>query len=305
MELMKKIGLLLSLLLLLNCNKKEQLEVNEETIIKGETSVVVDESVFPITEDEVLVFESRYPVKIKLKPTSENEAIQSLIQQKQKIAILSRTLTDKEQAYFVNKKISPKITPFAEDAIVLINNIKQQDSLIAVSDLNLFMQGKTQNKIKGLVFDNLNSSTLRLVMEHAKVNSIPSKNVYSFKTNKEVIQFVAENEGMIGVLGYNWLQQPTSDVEPLLKKIKILNVKGINQKEYFAATQNNFAENKYPLTRTLYVVNCQGYTGLGMGLASFMAGEVGQRIILKSGLLPVHLPGRKIAIRNTIENSKN
>jgi len=41
-----------------------------------------------------------------------------------------------------------------------------------------------------------------------------------------------------------------------------------------------------------------------MGFASFVAGDIGQRIILKSGLLPARVPGRKINIRNEISIEK-
>jgi phosphate transport system substrate-binding protein len=33
-----------------------------------------------------------------------------------------------------------------------------------------------------------------------------------------------------------------------------------------------------------------GILWLGMGFASFVAGDIGQRIILKSGLLPIRTP---------------
>ncbi len=41
-------------------------------------------------------------------------------------------------------------------------------------------------------------------------------------------------------------------------------------------------------------VNCQGFSGLGMGFASFVAGDIGQRIILKSGLLPIKFLEEKL-----------
>jgi phosphate transport system substrate-binding protein len=59
----------------------------------------------------------------------------------------------------------------------------------------------------------------------------------------------------------------------------------------------NIAEGTYPLARDLYIINCQGYSGLGMVGFSFVAGDIGQRIILKSGLLPVRMPGRNIIIK--------
>ena len=48
--------------------------------------------------------------------------------------------------------------------------------------------------------------------------------------------------------------------------------------------------------KKIYLLNYQGRTGLGMGFASFVKSEVGQRIILKSGLAPVKIPTREIRI---------
>jgi phosphate transport system substrate-binding protein len=52
------------------------------------------------------------------------------------------------------------------------------------------------------------------------------------------------------------------------------------------------------------MINYQGFSGLGMGFASFIAGDIGQRIILKSGLMPIRLPSRNIIIRKGIEKKK-
>jgi phosphate transport system substrate-binding protein len=61
-----------------------------------------------------------------------------------------------------------------------------------------------------------------------------------------------------------------------MKNINVLNVKGLNNTGYFAPSQNNIAEGTYPLARDLYIINCQGYSGLGMGFASFVAGDIGK-----------------------------
>jgi phosphate transport system substrate-binding protein len=50
--------------------------------------------------------------------------------------------------------------------------------------------------------------------------------------------------------------------------------------------------------RSLYVVNCTGREGLGTGFEYFIEGERGQRIILRSGLLPVLIPHRDIVIHS-------
>jgi phosphate transport system substrate-binding protein len=283
------------------CNQNNKNVKRDETILKGSTSVLVDETLLPIVASQVEVFESLYEAKIKINAKSEAETILALSKDTSKIAILSRKLNPEEEKVFSSKKITPRTTVFATDAIAFIANQRNKDTLIALQEVVNFLKGLPNTKIKGLVFDNPNSSTVRFMKELAGIKELPSKDIFSFKTNDEVIQFVSENDGMIGVVGVNWLMEPSLKMRPIVDKINILSVKGIGKTDYFAPTQNNLAEKKYPLARDLYIINCQGYSGLGMGFASFIAGEVGQRITLKSGLLPVKMPGRNIKIRKQIE----
>ena len=283
------------------CNQNNKPKNSDETILKGSTSVLVDETLLPIVEDQVEVFESLYDAKIKVNSKSEAETVLALSKDTSKIAVLSRKLNPEEVKVFESKKIKPRTTVFATDAIAFISNQRNKDTLIALQEVVSFLKGMPNSSIKGLVFDNPNSSTVRYMNELSGIKELPSKGIFSFKTNEEVIQFVSENEGMIGVVGVNWLMEPSLKMRPIVDKINILSVKGIGKTDYFAPTQNNLAEKKYPLARDLYIINCQGYSGLGMGFASFIAGEVGQRITLKSGLLPVNMPGRNIKTRKQIE----
>lgn len=285
------------------CNQSKSSK-NKETILKGSATIYVDETLMPIIEDQVDIFESKYEAKIKLISKSEAEIVNSLFKEKGAIAILTRNLTLEESKVFEQRKIIPKITMFATDAVALISNKNTKDSIVALKDVISFMQGNAVPSIKGLVFDNPNSSTVRYMNSLAGIKAIPEKNVFSFKTNDEVIKYVSENEGMIGVVGVNWLTQPMPSMQKYVDNVTTLKVKGLKGEDAFTPSQNNIAERKYPLARDLYIINCQGYSGLGMGFASFVAGDIGQRIILKSGLLPVRIPGRNITIRNKIENDK-
>ena len=91
-------------------------------------------------------------------------------------------------------------------------------------------------------------------------------------------------------------------MEEVVKGVKILGVKNLPGKPgsdgYYKPNQNDLAEEVYPLTRNLYIVNGEGKSGLGTGFATFIAGERGQRIVLKSGLLPDSLPSRQVIINN-------
>ena len=293
---------LLTLLFVFSCQQKNN--KNQDTILEGKATIYVDESILPIVEDEQAVFETEYNAKLNLVPKSENEIVNSLLNDTAKIAILTRTLSDKEVKAFKSKKINPRITPFATDAIAFIKNKTANDTLVALQDVIDFLNGKPLPAIKGLVFDNANSGTIRYISEKFGVDILNRKDFFSMKTNEDVIKYVAENNGMIGVIGMNWIFQPPLELEQYVVKINVLSVKGINNNEYFYPSQDNLATGKYPLARRLYIVNCQGYSGLGMGFGSFLTGERGQRIILKSGLVPELTPGRKIVIRNTITKDK-
>ena len=289
---------LLALLFVFSCQKKSN-KVND-TMLEGKATLYVDESILPIVEDEAAVFEAEYNAKLKLVSKSENEVINDLFNDKAKILILTRTLSAKELKAYESKKITPKITPFATDAVAFIRNKTTNDTLIALQDVIDFVHGKAVPNIKGLVFDNANSSTARYISEISGVPVNSQKNIFSFKTNEEVIKYVAKNDDMVGVIGMNWIFQPPLDLQSTVDSVNILGVKGINKSEYIFPTQDNLAQGKYPLARDLYIVNCQGYSGLGKGFSVFLNEDRGQRIILKSGLVPKRFPGRKIVIRNTI-----
>ena len=274
----------------------------KETILTGTTSILVDESILPIIQDQVAVFENQYNATIKLLPQSEKESVQSFVNNKARAIVLSRKLNATESLIFKNRKIKPLETPFAIDAIALIKNKKTKDSIQDISEIVDFLKGKP-SKIKGLVFDNANSSTTRYFLELAGLKSMPDAGVFSFKTNEEVLQYVSKNVGMIGVVGVNWIFQPSPATKKALESITVLSVKDKNTKDYVYPSQENIATRKYPLARVLYIINCQGYDGLGIGFASFISGEIGQRIILKSGLAPLREPSRNIRIRNKIENN--
>src|SRR5690606_18577679 len=119
-------------------------------------------------------------------------------------------------------------TKFASDGIALITNSKSVDSLIEVKTIISYLKGDMNTNIKGLVFDNPNSSTTRFFMEMASIESLPENGVFSFNTNQEAIRFISENEGMIGVVGLNWLVEPDLENLEMLQNIKTLGVQGLN-----------------------------------------------------------------------------
>ncbi len=283
---------------------KQSADAPTDSILTGSMDIVVDETILPIIDDQVQVFQGTYDAKIYVIAKSETEVLKALIDKKANVAVLTRKLAADETKVFASRKIFPKTTIFAADAVALIANNKM-DTIVAMQDILDFINGNKSGKIKGLVFDNPNSSTVRLLSEKAGVDKLPESGIFSVSSNADVIKYVADNSGIIGVVGLNWLSQPDSQTASYRKAFNILSIKTTGSNDAFYPSQINVSSGNYPLARQLFIVNCQGYTGLGMGFASFVAGDVGQRIILASGLVPVRMPAREIVIRKKINNDKN
>jgi len=282
-----------------SCNQKNE----SESILTGTATILVDETILPVIEDQVMVFENQYNAKINLVPKSESEIVKLLSEGKYDLAILTRELSKGEAAYFENEKIKARITPVANDGIAFIAHKASEIKQIDLKDVVATLQGNS-SKYAGLVFDNANSSTVKVFKDLAKVKELPKEKIFSFKTNNEVIEFVSKNNGMIGVVGVNWILQPMPNFQKTVDNVSVLEVKA-NNGTFAKPTQEDIATGLYPVIRQIKMLNYQGKLGLGMGFASFMGGEIGQRIILKSGIVPVRMPGRNIIIRKDIENKKD
>ncbi|MGZ3872645.1 MAG: PstS family phosphate ABC transporter substrate-binding protein [Mucilaginibacter sp.] len=261
---------------------------------------VVDESFKPIVDQELYIFGALYKdghPKVIYAP--ESDAVNMLFADSVRVLIISRLLNERETKALTEKNIQPIVNRFAVDAVTLIVNQASKDTNITVSEIKKMLNGDTKTD-KNIVFDNPNSGLVRYLRELSGNKDFKQKNIYSLKTNKEVIKYVSEHPNAIGITGFSWLNDPEKDYADAVDKVKIVAVKDDISKnstgQYYAPSQQTLALKQYPLTRNLYILNFTGKLGLGMEFAAFIAGERGQRIILKSGLLPDNIPGREINV---------
>lgn len=277
--------------------KKEK----KEDILIGVLPVAVDETVLPLFLEQKEVFESSYyNAKIKEKPNPEVQVINSLLNGDVAFAVLTRQLTAEESKGFEARSVAPRIYSIAYDGIVLVGNVADTATSIRVEDILALMKGnKVQNY--SLVFDNLNSSIFRYFRELGKIEKVPNTFVEAREGSEAVLKEIAEKKGKVGLISYNqFLSLESSFSEK--DKIRILSVvsevDGVQK--YVKPSQTSFATGEYPLKREIFVLNYQPNLGLGVGFSAFMTGDRGQRIVLKSGLLPYTMPGREIIIRDKI-----
>ncbi|MCA5003967.1 PstS family phosphate ABC transporter substrate-binding protein [Sphingobacterium bovistauri] len=292
--------MLTAFIFFISCSNNSRDENKKDDILSGNISVLVDETLMPIALEQKEVFESSYyNAKIDLVGKPEVQAVNDLIKGDAAMIILSRELTSEERKSFEQRSITPRIYSFAYDAVVLIGSL-DVDSTIKSQDIIDLMSGTNIRNTK-LVIDNPNSSLVRYFREYGKLQKIANTYLEVANDAEGVLSTVAEGNGKIGLLSFN---QYLSLERSFLKKdkIRILSVLNdtLGSPKYVKPSQASLSTGEYPLKRELKVLNYQPNLGLGMGFSAFMTGDRGQRIVLKSGLLPAIMPGREIIIRDNI-----
>lgn len=286
------------------CNQKPVKHAGNDDFTSGKVTFAVDNSFEPIVGQEMYVFKSRYPkADPKVLYLTENHVVNLLLNDSVRVAVLSRELDTAELNVIKRRSLDVQMLRFASDAVTLIVNETSKDTLASVAELKKMLNGQGDPN-KTIVFDNPNSSLVRYLKELSGNKEFKQKNIYALKSNKEVIKYVSEHPDALGITGYSWLVDPDKDYASYVDKIKIVGVRDeANKKypnQYFKPSQETLVLKQYPLNRGLYIVDCSSKTGLAKGFATFIAGDVGQRIILRSGLLPDSMPSREINIRSKL-----
>jgi len=304
--------LLAPFLFLVSCQTKNK-DGQTDTYTSGVIRIAVDESFKPIIQEELDVFEAQFPnAGIVPKYTDEVEAINELLKDSVRVAIVTRALSTKEENFMKSRKFSPKSYKLATDGIALIINNQNPDSLITVADIRKILTGEAKNwkdiypasKLGKLqvVFDNPNSSTVRYAIDSICNGKSLSTGLNAQKTNLEVINFVSKTPGSIGIIGVNWLsnKKDTTNLS-FNNNVRVMAVSN----EIVATNENSYKPFQaylfygyYPLTRSVYIILNDPRGALPSGLTSFLTSDRGQRIILKSGLVPATQPVRIVSIKD-------
>ena len=129
-----------------------------------------------------------------------------------------------------------------------------------------------------------------------------SKKLYAQSRNPEVIDFVSKTPNAIGVIGVNWLgnRNDTTNLS-FRKEIRVMAVSAESE----ATVANSYKPfqaylfyGNYPLTRSVYIILNDPRGSLPTGFTSFLTSDRGQRIILKTGLVPATQPIRVVHVKD-------
>lgn len=302
------------MLVMLGACRSNSKEGPTDTYSSGVIAIAGDESFAPIIQEEIDVFENVYPLAgIVPHYTTEVDAINLLLKDSVRLAIVTRTLTKEEMKSFHSRKFFPQEIKLAMDGVALIVHRSNPDSLLSVRDFRRILTGEVREwkevcptshlKDIQVVFDNKNSSTVRFALDSICGGKLlADTNVRALKTNQQVIDYVSKTPDAMGVIGVNWLGNRSDTTNLSFKEeIRVMAVSA----EDVATVANSYKPyqaylfyGNYPLVRPVYALLNDPRGGLPWGFSSFLAGDKGQRIILRSGLVPATQPIRVVHVND-------
>ena len=102
---------------------------------------------------------------------------------------------------------------------------------------------------------------------------------------------------IIGVMDYSWLSDTDETItKEILTKIRTLSVSLQDGKKGFYPDQSNIQTRDYPFCRYTYIMRRSGDFTLGAGFVAFVAGQKGQLMMLKTGLIPAFRQEREVEV---------
>lgn len=326
---MKRFSLVLVVILFFysSCDRKKITRTDTET--SGIATIAVDECFAPVIQEQIDVFGALNPQALIVPLyTSENEAFDLFMKDSVHLIISSRELTPNEEQIIKKREQIIRSQKLAIDGLAVIVNKNNTDTLMTISNLKKILKGEIRSWKQldpesslgdiAVIFDSPNSSTVRFMTDsilkgdkmgdNVKARSVDSVTTVDLKDstpNQQVIDFVSKSPNAIGIIGVNWISNPTDSTN--LSFIKNINVVALSAAEE-ATKDNSFKPyaaylslHKYPLTRDIYIILSDVRGGLPAGFVKFAAGEKGQKIILKAGLFPATVPTRLVRINQTLE----
>lgn len=294
-------SLLISILALQACSDSPG-KAKLDTPISGTISVAIDESLKPLLDAEINVFEQLYP-KAHIQPiyTFENSAIKLLLTDSARLAIISRELTAQEDSIVKKQGFKVRHTTIAYDAIAIVQNKENPSDGYSYNQLKEIMgeTAKNNGKATQVVFDNAQSGAVRYITDSLLGGKPLNKNCFAVNSNPEVLKYVETHPNAIGIIGVSWISDRDDTMSlSFLKTVKVARVythyvdsPGVQPYQAF------IAQKQYPLWRKVIIISKEARAGLGSGFTSFVNNDKGQRIILKAGIVPANAPIRLVQIK--------
>lgn len=266
------------------------------TPTSGTVKVFCEEGFSLPMKRQIFTFEELYHnAKIKAEYVNEKQAVEGLYNDCCKVIVLSRILSNDELKKFKAANIYPKQTCIAKNAVAFVVDRSSKDTVITKEKIFSLLSGEDSSLY--LVFDNENSGVAKYLKDSVLLGKPFGKNCFAAKNTEELVKLMGERKNAIGVLDFSWISDTDETItQKILSGIRPLAISTGKNKTAYYPDQSNIETKDYPYCRYTYISRRSADFTLGAGLIAFVAGQKGQLIMLKAGLIPAFRQERVVEI---------
>lgn len=312
-------------------------EIKRGEYASGTAAVFCDDGFRNILDEEIAAFEFSYKdATIVPFYMSEQACIDSLLQDKCQSIIITRDFTKEEKAHVKsqNRRIV-RSNCIAVDAVAMIVNKDNPVSALSMDEIRKILNGEIThwNQLAGndttaikVVFDSEGSSTVSYMRD----TFLPKgKKITDFikpfaqKNNADVFDIVKKDPDALGIISVSWLGNDLSVAKnvpmdqrmedyanendsintDLTSEVNIIKVSNPNPDNDFSPVaykpyQLYINSGEYPLFRKVWMISTASNSTVLHSFYTFVTGFVGQKIIIKSGIMPYHVHKRVVQVVN-------
>jgi phosphate transport system substrate-binding protein len=295
----------------------------DDLTTEGHVLILADEDLRDLVEAERFMFESIYTnAQLDIRYLPEAELLKAVMNDSVRCWIGTVQPGGEQEAYYAQRQVKAHVVPIAMDGIAVVVNKEQPLEKIAKGTLRSILfhcsqKGTTWSYVERRepfaddVIEALcvgsGSGVLRTAFDtligDREYGQIHAGALLSLEAVIAQVERDKDYVGLVSFAGLSDLDDPV--IRSLRERIRLVPVTALDSAENdndpdpfpgILPNQSTLADGSYPLRRPVYMVLCEGKSGLGTGFVSFVANHKGQRIILKHGLAPHNVPPREIEI---------
>lgn len=275
-------------------------------------------------EQEIDVFEYIYPeAHVLARYGTEAEALDSLMSLNTRTIVIPRDLTQAEVKRLKDKRRTPRSSRIAVDAVALVVNPANPADAMSLREVGEILSGEIKtwqdlhpdypDKPIVIVFDDAGSSMVKYMRDSLINGKELGPNVYAQGSIAGVLDAVKKDRSAIGVIGVSWLTTDLRKIESVdsiaaevtdetaaVKMddinarvegsgVKVLALMRNDDRRAYRPYQQNIYDGSYPLTRSIYMITLAHSGSPAGGFYSFVTSYSGQKIIMKTGVLPARM----------------
>lgn len=300
-----------------SCNQKQPSKI---------MTMLCDDSFENVMEEEISVFEYAYlkqQYHVLTRYVTQKDALDSLFAGSIRTIVVGRDLSKTERSALKDKYPNLRSMKISVDAVALIVNPSNPVDQLSMKEISEILDGSTTNwsqlqpgapdKRIHVYFDS-EGSGLAMFMRDSLLNGRPmGPLVHATGSIDSVLAVVQKEPTAMGVIGVSHLTKDLTlnnltieeRVQRLVGDTLAVNGEDINNRmdnsgvktlgvmRYEAIPykpyQQNIYDGSYPLTRPIYMITTASPASVGGKFYAFVTGVDGQRIIMKTGILPARM----------------